>query len=216
MGKDPYRVLGVNPGATKEEIKAAYRKLAKRYHPDLHPNDPVAAAHMNELNEAYDALTNPSRQGESSYRQTGNPYQSPYTTSYGNPYGNSSGNNSQNADNPFDGIFDWEEIFRNYQQNQRERSQQSGGYGRIHLGRLLLIAAAVYLIFSLMTAMVGSDRYLYEYSYGAPVGGYESGVLPREEDGSDSETSTDPWSSRPMPYGGFGQGSDPNPFGNAE
>lgn len=59
--KDPYKVLGVSPTATDEEIKAAYRSLARRYHPDNYPNDPDAAKHaaerMKEINAAYDAIT---------------------------------------------------------------------------------------------------------------------------------------------------------------
>ncbi len=61
MERDPHIVLGVSPGATKEEIKRAYRKKAKEYHPDLHPDDPVAAEKMNEVNQAYDRLTNPEK-----------------------------------------------------------------------------------------------------------------------------------------------------------
>ena len=47
MAINPYEVLGINPGATKDEIKSAYRKMAKKYHPDLHPDDPKAAEKMN-------------------------------------------------------------------------------------------------------------------------------------------------------------------------
>ena len=59
MARDPYEVLGVARGASEEEIKAAYRRLAKRYHPDLHPGDAVAAQKMNEVNQAYEQLKNP-------------------------------------------------------------------------------------------------------------------------------------------------------------
>ena len=44
MYQDPYKVLGVSPDATDEEIKKAYRELTKKYHPDLNPGDPSAAA----------------------------------------------------------------------------------------------------------------------------------------------------------------------------
>lgn len=61
MIDDPYKVLGISPGASQEEIKKAYRKKVKEYHPDLHPNDPVATKKTNEINEAYDMLQNPEK-----------------------------------------------------------------------------------------------------------------------------------------------------------
>ena len=61
MIDDPYRVLGIDQGASEAEIKKAYRKKAKEYHPDLHPNDPTATKKMNEVNEAYDMLMNPEK-----------------------------------------------------------------------------------------------------------------------------------------------------------
>ena len=52
---DPYKVLGVPSGASKEEVTKAYRKLAKKYHPDLNPDDEVAAKKMSQVNAAYDS-----------------------------------------------------------------------------------------------------------------------------------------------------------------
>ena len=54
--RDYYEVLGISKGASEDEIKKAYRKTAKKYHPDLHPDDPVAEAKFKECNEAYEVL----------------------------------------------------------------------------------------------------------------------------------------------------------------
>ena len=50
MVQDPYKVLGVSPDASQDEIKKAYRRKAKENHPDLHPDDPNATQKMNEIN----------------------------------------------------------------------------------------------------------------------------------------------------------------------
>jgi molecular chaperone DnaJ len=54
---DYYEILGINKGATEDEVKAAFRKAAKQYHPDLHPNDKEAEAKFKEVNEAYEVLS---------------------------------------------------------------------------------------------------------------------------------------------------------------
>ena len=55
---DYYKVLGINKAATQDEIKKAYRKLARKYHPDLNPNDKQAEQKFKELNEANEVLSN--------------------------------------------------------------------------------------------------------------------------------------------------------------
>ena len=59
--RDYYEVLGISKGASEDEIKKAYRKTAKKYHPDLHPDDPVAEAKFKECNEAYEVLGDPQK-----------------------------------------------------------------------------------------------------------------------------------------------------------
>ena len=61
MIDDPYKVLGVSPDASDEEIKRAYRRLAKKYHPDLNPGDKEAARRMQEVNAAYEQIKNPEK-----------------------------------------------------------------------------------------------------------------------------------------------------------
>ena len=56
MTRDPYTVLGLSPGASSDEVKTAYRKLAKKYHPDLNPGSVEAEQKMKEINEAYDII----------------------------------------------------------------------------------------------------------------------------------------------------------------
>lgn len=58
---DYYATLGVDRGATQDEIKRAYRKLARQYHPDTNPHDPTAEERFKEVSEAYEVLNDPAR-----------------------------------------------------------------------------------------------------------------------------------------------------------
>jgi molecular chaperone DnaJ len=59
--KDFYQVLGVSDSASQEDIKKAYRKLAKQYHPDANPNNPKAAERFKEVSEAHSTLSDPEK-----------------------------------------------------------------------------------------------------------------------------------------------------------
>ncbi len=78
--RDPYEVLGVSKNATDDQIKDAYRELARKYHPDNYADNPLsdlAGEKMKEINEAYDAIVNERRRG-SSNKSSGNAYNNSY------------------------------------------------------------------------------------------------------------------------------------------
>ncbi len=67
--KNYYEILGVNKDASDEEIRAAYKKLVKQYHPDLHPNDKLAAEKFKEINEANEVLSDKQKRAAYDYEQ---------------------------------------------------------------------------------------------------------------------------------------------------
>ena len=84
--RDYYEVLGLSKGASEEEIKKAYRKAAKQYHPDLHPGDKVAEEKFKEVNEAYEILSDSEKR--SRYDQFGHAGVDPnYGAGGGSPFG---------------------------------------------------------------------------------------------------------------------------------
>ena len=107
--RDPYQVLGVSRDASEKEVTDAYRKLAKKYHPDLNPGDASAQKKMAEINVAYEEI----KSGRARYQDYSRPQQqgSPYSSYRGN-YGG--------GFNPFDPFgFGW--------QQQAQQTQQSRG-----------------------------------------------------------------------------------------
>ena len=131
---DPYRVLGLSPGASKDEVTKAYRKLAKKYHPDLNPGDEQAAKKMAEVNAAYDSIINGTPYGpraqQSPYTQQrttssygGNTAQGSY--SYG-PYGYGTGGYGQQGAGQQGQYYDpFGEMFREWQKQYQQQYQQS-------------------------------------------------------------------------------------------
>ena len=87
--RDPYSVLGVSQNASDDEVKKAYRELARKYHPDNYQNNPLAdlaEEKMKEINEAYDTITKQRSGGSGSYggyRSGG--YQDGYSSASSNP-----------------------------------------------------------------------------------------------------------------------------------
>ncbi len=115
MIQDPYKVLGVSPDASDDEIKQAYRRLAKQYHPDRNPGDAAAAKKMQEINAAYEQIKNPEKAGQ---QQSGG---------YGG-YGTYGGYSSYD---PFGG---YQRTYTNPNQNTGDSYQQAA-YNYIRYGR---------------------------------------------------------------------------------
>jgi len=130
MAKDYYKILGVDKNASKEEIKRAFRKMARKYHPDVNPDEAKSGEKFKKINEAYGILNDDKKremydkfgvvEGDpSSYQQRGGGspgggqvYRSPDGTTY---YYSTSGT---------PGGFDFSEIFGNHKNSR----SASGGF----------------------------------------------------------------------------------------
>jgi len=117
--KDYYKIIGVSETATAEEIKKAYRKLAKKLHPDATGGDKTKESRFKEISEAYETL------GDDKKRRA-------YDEQRHNPFGATAGPAGQGFPGGFPGGIDLEELRR---QVERERAARGGrgGRGRIHV-----------------------------------------------------------------------------------
>lgn len=113
---DPYQILGISSSASNEEVTQAYRKLAKKYHPDINPGDKAAEAKMREVNAAYEQIKNKKTGGAKYERADG---------SYGPRQQSPGGGGHYRGDDPFGG-FDFSDLFGEFFSGGWE---QQGGYG---------------------------------------------------------------------------------------
>jgi molecular chaperone DnaJ len=111
-GKDYYKILGVTRNTPDKEIKQAYRRLARKYHPDVNPGDKSAEARFKEINEAFEVLSDPEKRRK--YDQFGDNWQSAEQFSkagQGTPWGNTRGSTTSTFE--FSDLGDLGSIFEN-------------------------------------------------------------------------------------------------------
>ena len=94
---DYYKILGVDRNIPQKDVKAAYRKRSKQFHPDLHPDDPKAKAKFQALNEAYDVISDPEKRAK--YDQYGEQWRQ--AEAFG---GGAGGFGGAGGGNPFEGF----------------------------------------------------------------------------------------------------------------
>ena len=139
---DYYKILGVDKNIPQKDVRAAYRKRAKQFHPDLHPNDPKAKAKFQALNEAYEVISDPDKRAK--YDQYGEQWKNADAFGGFGGAGGAGGSGSYGGagGNPFEG-FDFNQFgggggFSSFFENLfggRGRSQQSaGGFGSGNFG----------------------------------------------------------------------------------
>lgn len=155
MAKDYYRTLGVNKNASEKDIKKAFRRLAKQYHPDANPDNPSAEAKFKEINEAYETLSNPEKR--KLYDQFGADYAN---------MGNASAGGYQTYtqevkfdDSTFQDIF--ESLFGGF--GRSTRGQQTQGRTRTNVGGFQPIRGediTEEVVISLREAYEGAMRYV--------------------------------------------------------
>ena len=99
---DYYKILGVNKDIPQKDVREAYRKRAKQFHPDLHPNDPKAKAKFQALNEAYDVINDPEKRRL--YDQYGEKWREGAAAGAGGPGQGFGGTGWSGEGSPFEGF----------------------------------------------------------------------------------------------------------------
>ncbi len=161
MITDPYKILGVSPDATDEEVTRAYRKLAKKYHPDLNPGDETAAEKMSEINAAYDMIKN--KESGSYARPAGGYSSGGYTSGGAGGY-------------TYTGGFDpFEEFFRRYTGGSYSQSGGATDYDRLLNSVRVYINAHEYLSALNVLNSVPLNERSAEWYYLSAVANYGAG-----------------------------------------
>src|ERR1700749_508873 len=119
-----YETLGVPRKSSADEIRKAYRKLARKYHPDLNPGDKSAEDRFKNVQEAYDILSEPKKR--EMYDQVGFYSENGFPGAGAGPCSGGAGRGHPNMD--FGG-FDLSEMFRNAQEETARRREGSSGGG---------------------------------------------------------------------------------------
>ena len=132
---DYYKILGVDKNIPQKDVRAAYRKRAKQFHPDLHPNDPKAKAKFQALNEAYDVISDPDKRAK--YDQYGEQWKNAQAYEQAGGGFGGFGGGGAGGGNPFEG-FDFSNFgsggsgFSSFFENLfggRGRGRSAGGFG---------------------------------------------------------------------------------------
>lgn len=160
---NPYDTLGVSSDASDEEIAKVYKKLAKKYHPDLNPGNDAAARRMGEINQAYDQIK--------TMRQNGTTWQDMNSNPYGNPYNNNSYSTYQD---PFSAFYESARSYTYYYQKPKAHP----------MGIILAVLVTILFVRFILSLLFGGYGYYYAvpdyydypaeyYSYSVPGYSYE-------------------------------------------
>lgn len=213
---DPYSVLGVSKDASEDEIKRAYRQLAKKYHPDLNPGDPEAARKMNEINAAYEQIKNPGQTNAAyGYGDQHSSGSDPYGGYGSGGYGNSGQSYGEEDFDPFD-LFGW-----------AGRGAGSSTHHRPLFIYIIVGFIALNLVSAFLTRSIRSQQQdqfqnqieqfeeyyseMYPNYPGAYPPGYEE-TAPDHEDSEQQETTEDQ-SGQTSPFSGYWGQQAPTWFG---
>ena len=134
MAKDYYKILGVEKGASSDDIKKAYRTLVKKYHPDLHPGDKEAAEKFKEINEANEVLSDDKKRKQYDFEQ-----EHPNMGGFGGGTGGFSGFGGAGGFSGFEDIFG--DIFGGFGGGRRRDVKQKGEDLTLELSLSFLDAA---------------------------------------------------------------------------